>query len=104
MSEQQAVPLDEENLPEVPTPQVVILGDTVTRHGGDATATMERADWEAMTEAEQQAWSAATEGGTGLQSAQGADANQADDGRDWGRTQATECAARSTTDEIEDAG
>ncbi|HEY8600270.1 MAG TPA: hypothetical protein VIL85_17670 [Thermomicrobiales bacterium] len=54
----QAVPLNEENLPEAPTPQVVILGHTVTRHGGDATATMDLADWEAMTEAEQQAWAA----------------------------------------------
>ncbi len=59
MSEQQSVPLDEENLPEAPTPQVIISGDTVIRYAGDETAALDLATWQAMTEPEQNAWAAA---------------------------------------------
>ncbi len=38
------------------------------------------------------------------QPAQVVGVNRAADGRDWGRTQATERAARSTTEEIEERG
>lgn len=78
MSEQQSIPPDEDNLPESPTPQVVILGETVTRHAGDATATLDLATWHAMTEAEQNAWAAA--------------------GADTGTT------SKPSTEEIEDRG
>ena len=61
MPEQRSVPSDEDNLPEAPTPQVIIIGDTVTRHAGAQTATLDLATWEAMTDAEQSAWSAATD-------------------------------------------
>jgi len=52
---------DEENLPDSPTPLVTIIGDTVTRFGGEKTATIDLATWRAMTESEQNAWAAATE-------------------------------------------